>query len=97
MGETDARYWRRHARRYDRVTLLLNRRFTAMADAVAESIRGSERVLEIAAGTGLVTGRVAPAVGALAATDSSAEMLAVLRMRMTAEGLTNVEVQERML
>ena len=94
MGETDARYWRRHARRYDRVTLLLNRRFTAMADAVAESIRGSERVLEIAAGTGLVTARVAPAVRALVATDSSPEMLAVLRMRLTTGGLTNVEVQE---
>ena len=51
MAETDSRYWKRHARRYDRATLFLNRRFGAMADRVAESIRGSQRVLEIAAGT----------------------------------------------
>jgi ubiquinone/menaquinone biosynthesis C-methylase UbiE len=94
MIATSPRYWKRHARRYDRVTLLLNRRFEAMAGHVAESIRNSRRVLEIAAGTGLVTARVAPAVGTLTATDSSPEMLAVLQARVEAEGLTNVVVEE---
>ena len=94
MADTDSRYWRRHARRYDRATLILNRRFPTMADWVAESIRDSRRVLEIAAGTGLVTARVAPAVRTLVATDRSPEMLTVLRMRLDTEGLTNVEVQE---
>ncbi len=94
MAETDSRYWKRHARRYDRATLFLNRRFGAMADRVAESIRGSQRVLEIAAGTGLVTARIAHAVDSLVATDRSPEMLAILRARKTAEGLTNVEVEE---
>lgn len=94
MAQAGSRYWRVHARRYDRVTLFLNRRFPAMADSVAESIRGSERVLEIAAGTGLVTARVAPAVGTLVATDSSPGMLAVLRRRLNTERLTNVQVQE---
>lgn len=94
MAEAGSRYWKRHARRYDRATLLLNRRFGAMADRVAESIRGSRRVLEIAAGTGLVTARIAPVVGALVATDSSPEMLAVLRARIAAAGHTNVDIEE---
>jgi len=94
MTETESRYWRRHAGRYDRATLFVNRRFAAMADRVAESIRGSRRVLEVAAGTGLLTARVAPAVKTLVATDSSLEMLAILRLRLEAEGLINVDVQE---
>ena len=79
MAQTDSRYWKRHARRYDHATLILNRRFGAMADRVAESIRGAPRVLEIAAGTGLVTARIAHAVEVLVATDRSPEMLAILR------------------
>lgn len=94
MADTDSRYCRRHARRYDRVTLILHWRFPTMADRVAESIRDSRSVLEIAAGTGLVTARVAPAERALVATDSSSEMLTVLRSRLDTEVLTNVEVQE---
>ena len=94
MTETDPRFWRRHARRYDRVTLLLNSRFDELAGRIAGAIDGAARVLEIAAGTGLVTVRIAPRLGRLVATDRSPEMLAVLRGRMQAAGLGNVEVRE---
>lgn len=94
VSETESRYWKRHARRYDSVTLLINRNFRAMADRVAKSIQGADRVLEIAAGTGLVTTRIAGAVDALLATDRSPEMLAILRARVAAEGLANVAVEE---
>jgi phosphatidylethanolamine/phosphatidyl-N-methylethanolamine N-methyltransferase len=88
----DARYWQRHARRYDRFTLLLSRRFPEMARQVAEDLRGRGRVLELAAGTGLVTVELARTVGALVATDRSAEMLEVLRGRL---GSASLEVQAR--
>lgn len=65
-----------------------------MADRVAESVRGSSRALEIAAGTGLVTTRIAGAVDSLVATDRSPEMLAILRARVAAAGLANVVVEE---
>ena len=94
MVETESRYWQRHARRYDRATVLLNRRFGALADRVAEALQGARRVLEVGAGTGLVTARIAHAVDALIATDRCPEMLAVLRARLAADGLANVEVEE---
>ena len=93
-AQTGAEFWRRHARRYDRATLLLNRRFRDVASMAAEELRGCRRVLEVAAGTGLVTERLAGVVGELVATDRSAEMLDILRSRISSLGLGNVTVQE---
>ncbi len=59
MSEKNAANWERNARRYDRATLLLNTSFDDMAQAVADAVSGSADVLQIAAGTGLVT-RVGP-------------------------------------
>jgi ubiquinone/menaquinone biosynthesis C-methylase UbiE len=89
----NTRFWRDQARRYDRAIGLLNRRFDAMARDVAFAVRGRSEVLEIAAGTGLVSQRVAPEVARLVATDTSAEMLALLQQRLRAAGQTNIEIQ----
>ncbi len=78
----EAPYWERNARRYDRATLLLNRRFHEMASLVAEAVRGAGTVLEIAAGTGLVTAEAAPGAARYIATDGSEEMLSILRARL---------------
>lgn len=86
-------FWRRHAKRYDRVARLLNRNFDDMVDRVAELVDGSARVLEIAAGTGLVTQGMASGVGHLVATDTSEAMLDILRGRMADLGAPNVEVR----
>jgi ubiquinone/menaquinone biosynthesis C-methylase UbiE len=88
------RFWQRHARRYDRATLMLNRRFPDMAAFVTQDLRGSDLVLEVAAGTGLVTVPLARAVRALVATDLSDDMLQILRRRIALETLTNVSVQQ---
>jgi len=90
---TSDRFWERHARRYDRATMLLNRRFPEMASHVAEAVRGRARVLEVAAGTGLVTLPISRVVGHLVATDRSREMLQVLRGRIAAER-SNVAVEQ---
>lgn len=60
-------FWRRHARRYDRVALLLNRRFGKIGSLAAEDLRECRGVLEVAAGTGLVTASLAREVEKLVA------------------------------
>jgi ubiquinone/menaquinone biosynthesis C-methylase UbiE len=85
-------FWARHARRYDQATLALNRNFEAMARDTAERVRDLE-VLELAAGTGLVTRELARTARRVVATDLSESMLAVLRGRLNAQGSTNVEVR----
>ncbi len=89
----DSAFWRRHANRYDRVARLLNGNFDDMVACVAEIVDGSTRVLEIAAGTGLVTQAMAGVVGHLVATDTSEAMLEALRGRMAHLGASNVEVR----
>lgn len=84
-------YWERHARRYDRSTRLLARPVPRMCELVVEAVRGRGRVLELAAGTGLVTVAIAPVVGELVATDYAAAMVAQLATRVAA--LANVRCE----
>jgi phosphatidylethanolamine/phosphatidyl-N-methylethanolamine N-methyltransferase len=86
-------FWRQHARRYDRAIEVLNRRFPEMVAMVVEDVRGSARILEVAAGTGLVSVELASVAGELTATDASPAMLDVLRGRLAAEGHPEVKVQ----
>lgn len=85
-------FWSRHARRYDRATLALNRNFAAMAREVAERVRDLE-VLELAAGTGLVTAELVGTARRVVATDLSEDMLAILRGRLASIGAANAAIQ----
>ncbi|MBI3070629.1 MAG: class I SAM-dependent methyltransferase [Deltaproteobacteria bacterium] len=89
----DITYWKKNARRYDRFTLFCNRRFSAMATRAAEVVDGSLCVLEVAAGTGLVTTALSARVKELVATDRSGDMLDVLCARLKADGRGAVEVR----
>jgi ubiquinone/menaquinone biosynthesis C-methylase UbiE len=80
--EEAAAFWKGQARRYDGAIRVLNRRFEEMTGRVRELVSGRGDVLELAAGTGLVTQRIAPVVTRLVATDRSDAMLEVLRGRM---------------
>jgi len=82
MAQTVSGYWDAQARRYDRATLLLCRDFDAMAAAIAARVADCERVLEVAAGTGLVTRAAAPGVQRYLATDASEAMLEILKGRL---------------
>lgn len=93
VTDHDSAFWRRHANRYDRVARLLNGNFGNMVARVAELVDGSGRVLEIAAGTGLLTQAMAGGVGQLVATDASEDMLQVLRGRMADLGVSNVQMR----
>lgn len=83
-------YWERHAKRYDRSTRLLSRPVPRMLALAVEAARGRQRVLEVAAGTGLITTAIAPVVGELVATDYAEAMVAQLERRVKESGLANV-------
>lgn len=79
---TNAEYWSRQARRYDRAALTLNGRLPDVAAGIGASLPPDSTVLEIAAGTGLVTEHVAPRATRYVATDREPAMLELLRERV---------------
>jgi phosphatidylethanolamine/phosphatidyl-N-methylethanolamine N-methyltransferase len=91
---TGQRYWERHAKRYDRSTRFLARPVPRMLELAVDVARGRSRVLEVAAGTGLITTAIAPVVGALVATDYAAAMVQQLEARVRAAGLANVTCEQ---
>ena len=91
MSEDPGRgYWERNAARYDRSMLILGGPMPRTLLLVAEAVRGAGEVLEVAAGTGLVTEVVARAAGHVTATDYAPAMVEQLRRRVEAGRLTNV-------
>lgn len=87
-------YWERHAKRYDRSTRFLSRPVPRMLELAVEAARGKGRVLEVAAGTGLITTAIAPVVGELIATDYAAEMVEQLEARVRDAQLANVRCEQ---
>lgn len=61
-----------------------------MLELAAAAARGSQDVLEVAAGTGLVTAAIAPVVTSVIATDYAPAMVAQLEARLRAEKIENV-------
>ncbi len=94
QANEDRQYWERHASKYDLSLGPLGKPLPRMLELVAEAAQGRPRVLEVAAGTGLVTPVLARAAGAVVATDYAAAMVARLRDRVAAAGLENVECQQ---
>lgn len=91
----DRDYWERHARRYDTsLRLLLGRPLPRMLELASEAVRGRERVLEVAAGTGVVTAAIAQSAAAVVATDYAKAMVTILEQRMRDAGLGNVTCEQ---
>lgn len=86
-------YWNRHARVYDRSMAVLGKPLPRLLELAAEAVRGLGRVLEVAAGSGLVTAAIANAAREVTATDYASEMVAVLEGRVRQAGLTNVRCE----
>lgn len=94
MNHTGRNYWERHATRYDRSARLLARPTTRMLELSREDATGSARVLEVAAGTGLITTAIAPVVGELVATDYATAMMQQLETHVRDAGLRNVQCEQ---
>lgn len=93
MSDAGHAFWQRTAHRYDLSMRLLGGPLSRALPDIAAAVRGRERVLEVAAGTGLVTRALAPVVGSLVATDYAPAMVEQLRERVVDASLENVETR----
>lgn len=91
---SDRDYWERHARKYDRSLRLLRRPLPRTLELASEAVRGCARVLEVAAGTGVVTMALAQSATAVVATDYAQAMVTMLERRVTEAGLANVQCEQ---
>lgn len=87
---TDQEYWERHARKYDASLRVLGKPLPRMLKLTREAVSGCNKVLEVAAGTGLVTTVLAQAASSVVATDYAASMVAMLNDLVQKENLRNV-------
>jgi phosphatidylethanolamine/phosphatidyl-N-methylethanolamine N-methyltransferase len=94
MNDEDRSYWDRHAKNYDRSMALLGRPIPRMVELAGEATRGLGRVLEVAAGTGLVTPALAAGAGEVVAIDYAPAMVAAVERRVLDAGLTNVRCEQ---
>ena len=70
---SDKDYWERHARNYDAsLRWVLGRPLPRMLELASEAVRGKRKVLEVAAGTGIVTSALAQTSDHVVATNSLA-------------------------
>ena len=92
--QTHREYWNRHAKNYDRSMSLFGRPYRPMLELTAEAVRGASRVLEVAAGTGLVTQVLAREAQHVIATDYAPEMVAALKARAATLGASNVTCEQ---
>lgn len=88
-------YWDRHARRYDAFMRVVGRPLPRALALVQEETRSLDRVLEVAAGTGLFTVAIARSAARVVASDYSDAMLHLLQARLERDGLRNVECVAR--
>jgi phosphatidylethanolamine/phosphatidyl-N-methylethanolamine N-methyltransferase len=94
QNEKERSYWDRQAGSYDRAMRLLGRPIPRMVELTAEAVLGTTRVLEVAAGPGLVTAALAGAAQEVVATDYAPAMVEALAARVHAAGLTNVRCEQ---
>jgi ubiquinone/menaquinone biosynthesis C-methylase UbiE len=86
-------YWGRQGKNYDLAMAVLGGPVPRMADLAGSAVKGLPRVLEIGAGTGLVTPALARNALDVIATDYSSEMVALLELRVRKARLTNVRCE----
>lgn len=92
---SDRDYWERHARNYDAsLRLVLGRPLPRMLELASEAVRGKRRVLEVAAGTGIVTSAIARTSDSVVATDYAAAMIEALGQRVQDAALKNVTCEQ---
>ena len=91
----DKDYWERHARNYD-VSLrwVLGRPLPRMMELASEAVRGKHRVLEVAAGTGIITSAIARTSDSVVATDYAEAMVEALESKIREAGLGNVSCEQ---
>ena len=87
-------YWEKIASKYDLSLRLLHRPLPRMLELIGEAAEGADRVLEVAAGTGLVTPTLAAKAGEVIATDYAEAMVEQLKAKVSAQGVSNVQCEQ---
>ncbi len=88
-------YWERHARNYDAsLRWVLGRPLPRMLKLASDAVRGKEKVLEVAAGTGIITSAIAQTSDSVVATDYAVAMVEALEQRVQDAGLKNVTCKQ---
>jgi len=91
--KTPRTFWNHRAVHYDElVGPMYEDAYRKTAEHTLQYLAPADRVLEFACGTGIVTESVAPHVSHIRAIDISDEMVVRAQEKLTAAGLTNVEV-----
>lgn len=92
---SDRDYWERHARKYDAsLRWVLGRPLPRMLELASEDVCGGDKILEVAAGTGIVTAAIARTARSVIATDYAAAMVESLERRTKEAGLKNVRCEQ---
>ena len=92
---SDRDYWERHARNYDAsLRWVLGRPLPRLLELASEAVRGKRKVLEVAAGTGIVTSALAQTSDHVVATDYAEAMVDALEQRVQSAGLENVTCEQ---
>jgi len=92
---SDKEYWERHARKYDAsLRWVLGRPLPRMLELTSDAVSGKGTVLEVAAGTGIVTSAIARRCDSVIATDYASAMVEALEQRVQGAGLRNVVCEQ---
>lgn len=86
-------YWNIVAHKYDLTMAVFGGPIPSMVELTTDGLCGADRVLEVAAGTGLVTVALARIAKSVIATDYAPQMVEMLRDKLQARDITNVECQ----
>jgi ubiquinone/menaquinone biosynthesis C-methylase UbiE len=77
-----ARYWGRLAKVYDHNALLAGATYPPIAEKLRDEFAPQDRLLDVGAGTGLLTAYIAPLVARVTCTDIALEMLEKAKERL---------------
>lgn len=91
---TDAAYWDRNAARYALRPVSDPDAYEATLARVRSYLRGTERVLELGAGTGTTALKLAPHAASYVATDISGEMIAIGRDKARRDPVPGLEFRQ---
>ena len=89
---SEAKTWDQLAHRYDQSVRLFNHSYPVVRARLRDHIEPTDRVLEVAAGTGQFTVALAERAAHLLATDIAPQMVALLRAKLRGQPNTTFEV-----
>ena len=90
----EKKFWDKFALKYDAyMKRTLDKTYLSIIKNMKEDLKQTDRVLEIGAGTGIITFAICSKVASIVATDISHEMIKVAQQKLKEQKLTNIDFQ----